>query len=64
MRREIEATVQQQIQLLQESERQLLKELNQVTNAYIEKTSSHKKEANITIAQLKSCEEFAEELIG
>ena len=61
MRREIEATVQQLIQLLQESERQLMKELDQVTDAYIEKTSSRKKEANITIAQLKSCEEFAEE---
>ena len=61
LRREIEATVQQLIQLLQESERQLMKELDQVTDAYIEKTSSCKKEADITIAQLKSCEEFAEE---
>ena len=61
VRREIEASVQQLIQLLQESERQLMKELDQVTDAYIEKTSSRKKEADITIAQLKSCEEFAEE---
>ena len=38
-----------------------MKELNKVTDAYIEKMSSLKKEANITIAQLKSCEEFAEE---
>ena len=61
MRREIEATVQQLIQLLQESERQLIRELDQVTDAYIEKISARKKEAVITIAQLKSCKEFAEE---
>ena len=60
-RREIEATVQQLMQFLQESERQLMGELDQVTDAYIEKISAHKKEANITIAQLKSCKEFAEE---
>ena len=61
VRREIEATVQQLIQLLQESERQLMKELDQVTDAYIEKISARKKEADITAAQLKSCEEFTEE---
>ena len=61
VRREIEATVQQLIQLLQESERQLMKELDQVTDAYIDKISARKKEADITIAQLKSCKEFAEE---
>ena len=61
VRREIEATVQQLMQLLQESERQLMRELDQVTDAYIEKTSARKKEADITIAQLKSCKEFAEE---
>ena len=61
VRREIEATVQQLIQLLQESERQLMRELDQVTDAYIEKISARKKEADITIAQLKSCKEFAEE---
>ena len=60
-RREIEATVQQLMQLLQESQRQLMRELDQVTDACIEKISGRKKEADITIAQLKSCEEFAEE---
>ena len=58
---EIGATIQQLMQLLQESERQLIRELDQVTDAYIEKISARKKEANITIAQLKSCKEFAEE---
>ena len=61
VRREIEATVQQLMQLLQESERQLMRELDQVTDAYVEKISARKKEADITIAQLKSCEDFAEE---
>ena len=61
VRREIEATVQQLMQMLQESERQLRGELDQVTDAYIEKISARKKEADITIAQLKSCKEFAEE---
>ena len=61
MRMEIEATVQQLIQLLQESERQLMKELDQVTDVFIDKITAHKKEADITIVQLKSCEEFAEE---
>ena len=60
-RREIEATVQQLMQLLQESERQLMRELDQVDDAYMEKISARKKEAGITIAQLKSCKEFAEE---
>ena len=60
-RREIEATVQQLMQLLQESERQLMRELDQVTDAYIEKISGRKKEADITITLLKSCKEFAEE---
>ena len=61
VRREIEATVQQLMQLLQESKRQLMRELDQVTDAYIEKISARKKEMNIIIAQLKSCKEFAEE---
>ena len=61
VRREIEATVQQLMQLLHESERQLMRELDQVTDAYVEKISARKKEADITIAQLKSCKEFAEE---
>ena len=61
VRREIEATVQQLMQLLQESERQLIRELDQVADAYIEKISTRKKEVDITIAQLKSCKEFAEE---
>ena len=60
VRREIEATVQQLMQLLQESERQLMRELDQVTDAYVEKISARKKEADITIAQLKSCKDFAE----
>ena len=61
VRREIEATVQQLIQLLHESERQLMRELDQVTDAYVDKISTRKKEADITIAQLKSCKDFAEE---
>ena len=61
VRREIEGTVQQLMQLLQESERQLMRELDQVADAYIEKISARKKEADITIAQLKSCKEFSEE---
>ena len=61
VRREIEATVQQLMQLLQESERQLMRELDQVTDAYVEKISARKKEVDITIAQLKSCKDFAEE---
>ena len=51
VRREIEATVQQLMQ-------QLMRELDQVTDNYI---SARKKEADVTIAQLKSCKEFAEE---
>ena len=61
VRREIKATVQQLMQLLQKSERQLMRELDQVTDAYVEKISDRKKKADITIAQLKSCKEFAEE---
>ena len=61
IRREIETTVQHLIQLLQESERQLMKELDQVADAYVEKITACKKEANIAIAQLKSCEEFTED---
>ena len=61
VKKEIEATVQQLMQLLQKSERQLMRELDQVTDAYVEKISARKKEADITIAQLKSCKDFAEE---
>ena len=61
VRREIETTVQQLMQLLRESERQLIRELDQVTDAYVEKISARKKKADITIAQLKSCKKFAEE---
>ena len=61
VRREIEATVQQLMQLLQESERQLMRELDQSIDAYLEKISARKKEADITITQLNSCKEFAEE---
>ena len=52
-RKEIEATVQQLIQLLQESGKKLMKELDQVTDI-----SPNKEEA---IAQLKSCQELIEE---
>ena len=61
VRREIKATVQQLMQLLRESETQLMRELDQVTDAYVEKISARKKEADITIAQLKSCKDFADE---
>ena len=61
VRREIEATVRQLMLLLQKSERQLMRELDQVTDAYVEKISGRKKEVDITIAQLKSCKDFAEE---
>ena len=61
VRKEIEATVQQLIQLLEQSEKRLIAELEQVTDAYVEKISARKKEADLLIAQLRSCEEFAEE---
>ena len=60
VRKEIETTVQQLMQLLQESERQLMRELDQVANAYVEKISSRKK-MDITSDQLKNCEKFVEE---
>ena len=46
---EIKTTVQQLIQLLHESERQLIKELDEISDSYIKKVSAHKKEAEITI---------------
>ena len=58
---EIKATVQQLIQLLKESERDLTKELDQISDSYVKKLSAHKKEAEIIAAQLKSCETFAED---
>ena len=61
VRKKIGATVQQLMQLLQESERQLMGELDQVTDTYIKQISARKKEADISITQLKCCEEFAEE---
>ena len=61
MKREIKATVQQLMQLLQKSERQLMRELDQVTDTYVEEISTYKKEAGNTIAQLKSCKDFVEE---
>ena len=61
VKREIEATVQQLMQLLQESERKLMRELDHVTDAYIGTISGRKKEADITITPLKSCKEFVEE---
>ena len=61
VRREIETTVQQLMQLLQKSERELMRELDQVTDAYIKNMSAYKKEADITITQLKSCKDFAED---
>ena len=60
-REEIKATVQQLFQLLQESERQLMKELDQIADTYVENVSGRMKEADMSIAQLKSCEEFGEE---
>ena len=51
VRREIEATVQQLMQ-------QLMRELDQVTDNY---TSARNKVSDVTIAQLKSCKDFAEE---
>ena len=61
VRREIETTVHHLIQLLQKSERQLMKELDQVADTYVEKITACKKEADIAIAQLKSCEQFTED---
>ena len=61
MKKEIQATVQQLIQVLEESERELAKEVDRLVDAILAKISTHKKEADIAIAQLKSCEEFAEE---
>ena len=61
VRREIEATVQQLMQLLQESERQLMRELDQVTDAYVEKISARKNKEEIAITQLKNCKDFLEE---
>ena len=60
-RREIKATVQQLVQLLQESERQLMKELDQITDTFVENITGLTKEANMSSVQLKSCEEFSEE---
>ena len=61
VRTEIEDTVQQQVEFLKESERKLMKELEQVVNAYSEKMSACKDEAIVAITRLKSCKEFAEE---
>ena len=60
-RREIEATVQQLMQLLQESKRLLMRELDQIADAFNEKISGPKNETDSIITQLKSCEEFVEE---
>ena len=61
VRREIKATVQQLIELLRESERQLMRKLDQIMHAYVEEISAREKKAGNTIAQLKSCKDFAEE---
>ena len=58
-RRDIGTTVQHLIQLLQESERQLIRQLDQVTNVCV---FSREKEANNAIAQLKSCKELLENM--
>ena len=58
---EIKSTVQCLMQFLQDSAKQLIQQIDQVTNAYVEKVSACKKEADITITQLKSCKKFAEE---
>ena len=60
-RREIEATVQQLVQLLKESEKQLMKELDQIADTCVENTTGLTKEADMSNAQLKSCEDFGEE---
>ena len=59
-RKEIEAMVHQLIQLLRESEKNLMRELDQVSDAYIQQISVRKKEADITITQLKTCKEYVE----
>ena len=58
---EIEATVQQLMQLLQESRNQLVNELDQVADAYKKKLSVCKEKTDVTIAQLQTCKGFAEE---
>ena len=58
---DITATIQQLMQLLQESERELLRELDQISDAYVQKITARRKEAETSIAQLKTCENFAEE---
>ena len=60
-RKEIEATVQQLMQLLQESERQLMGELDQVTEAYVTEITARKNDADNSISLLKTCEGFVEE---
>ena len=60
VKREIEATVQQLIQILQETGRHLAKEVDKIIRANSEKISAHKKEAEIATAQLISCEDFIE----
>ena len=60
VKREIEATVQQLIQVLQETGRQLAKEVDKIIRTNSEKISARKKEADIATAQLKSCEDFIE----
>ena len=58
VRKEIEATVQQLMQLLQESESQLMRELDQITNDYV---SARKNKADAAIAELMFAKEFTEE---
>ena len=61
VKKEIETTVQQQIEKLKESEKNLMIELEQVVNEYSEKVSACKAKANISISRLNSCKDFAEE---
>ena len=62
VKKEIQAAVQQLIpQLLQESERQLRKEVDKHIIAILAEIATHKEESDIATAQLKRYEEFAEE---
>ena len=61
VRKEIKATAQQLMELLKESERQLMSELDQVSDAFVEKVSAVQKQADISTTHLKGSEDFTEE---
>ena len=60
-RKDIKATVQDLMQLLQESEKELMKELDQVTDAYVAEVTAREDEASSLISQLNTCENFVKE---